>query len=118
MQLSNPTTEQHVSRIKRFLSYISKEPQDVTYEDIQNFLAELQTKPSSIIKRDLEAISPSTYANWIKTFKRYFRDFLHREELVKSFKFPEMVFKFKKIPSKDELQKAYSVLKKKEEKAI
>ncbi len=118
MQLSEPTTKQHISRIRRFLNHIGKEPQDVTYADIQSFLAELQTNPSNIINRDVERISPSTYANWVKSFKRYFRDFLHKEELVRSFKLPEMVFQFTKISSKDELQKAYSVLKKKVEKAI
>ena len=117
LQLGKPTTEQHISCIRRFLDYIGKEAQEVTYEDIQSFLARLQTNPSSIINRDIDTIRPSTYANWIKAFRRYFRDFLHRGKLVESFKLPTIEFQFTPIPSTEDLRTAYSVLKKDVEKS-
>jgi len=118
LQLKAASTDQHVSRIGRFLSHIGKEPQDVEYEDIQSFLAELQSHPENILKYDVEVIKPRTYCNWLKSFRRYFRDFLHKGELVKSFKFPSIGFEFPSVPSTEDLRKAYSVLKKDVERAV
>lgn len=118
LQLKKSTAEQHISHIKRFLDHLGKEPQNVTYEDIQGFLSELQTNPERILKREVEAIKPRTLCNWIKSFRRYFRDFLHKGELVKSFKFPEIQFEFVPVPSTEDLQRAYSVLKQEVERAI
>jgi len=54
--------------------------------------------------------SISYYANIVKSFRRFFRDFLQRPELVTSFKLPKSGFVPKVFPSKEELQRFYKHL--------
>jgi len=50
--------------------------------------------------------------------KRFFRDFLHKPEVVRSFRFPKKPLKLKRIPSKEDLQRFYEALEKPIEKAL
>lgn len=59
-----------------------------------------------------EGYSPSTYANVLKSMKRFLRDFNQRHELVSSFKFPENCYAPKVIPTKQEVRKFYEALEK------
>jgi integrase len=55
-------------------------------------------------------MSPCTYANVLKSLKVFCRDFLKKPELIESFKFPQVPFKPKTIPTKKELQQFYQAL--------
>jgi integrase len=64
------------------------------------------------------AKSPSTYANHLKSLKVYCRDYLHRPQLVETFKFPQIPFKPKTIPTKSDLKLFYNELETLKDKAL
>ncbi len=102
LQLSGLTVRGHVRQIKRFLKHVKK----FAHEDIRSFLAEFKDR------------SPNTYANVLKSLRVFFRDFLGRPDLVKSFRFPHREPNFKVVPSKSELQQFYEALKSVRDKAL
>ncbi len=57
-----------------------------------------------------ESMAPSTYKNILASLKRFYRDFLGIQNLVNTFKFPELNFKPIKVPNKAELQAFYKAL--------
>jgi integrase len=61
---------------------------------------------------------PTTYANQIKTLRRFFRDFLNKGHLVHSFKFPSIGYTPKIVPSKTQLQQFYTALDTNRDKAL
>lgn len=62
--------------------------------------------------------STYAYANQLKSLRRFFRDFLKRGDIVKSFKLPRNSFSPKKIPTKEQLREAYNSLGSKRQRAI
>jgi integrase len=54
--------------------------------------------------------SVSSYANYLKTFKVYYRDFLKQPEIIQDYKFPKQSFKPKFLPSKEEIRIFYNAL--------
>ena len=75
LQLLESTAKVHSRLVKRFLDTVGKEPNAITKEDFRKYL-----KP---IKQNMAAY---TYKNHLAALKRYFRDFLGMESLVKSFR--------------------------------
>lgn len=82
--LSESTIRLHIFNIERF---------DTSKLSIQDFLVDIkQTK------------SVSSYANYLKPFKVYYRDFLKQPEIIQDYKFPKQSFKPKILPSKEEIR--------------
>jgi integrase len=67
-------------------------------ENIRGFLASFRDK------------SPNTYANALKALRVFFRDFLSKEWLIQTFKFPPREIRLKRVPSKDELKRFYHAI--------
>ena len=99
LQLSPVTVKDHSSGICRVLRRMQKEYQEVSTKDLRNYLYEF--------KQDH---TPATVAGVIKTLRVFYRDFLDRPELVASFKFPNIPYRPKIIPSREDLQKFYNCL--------
>jgi integrase len=101
------TAKCHCWALRYFLSEVKKEPKEITKLDIRNFLLkEMQTK------------SESTINNYLKTLKRFFRDYLQKPELIESFKFKRPEYKEKRLPSKEDLKRFYEALPTIEHKAV
>jgi len=62
--------------------------------------------------------APATYAGVLKSLKVFYRDYLGRGEVVKSFKFPSIPIEPKKIPTKKEVQRFYYALKSSKARAL
>ena len=90
--------------MRRFFRWLGN--REVTTESIREYLETLKEKAAS------------TRANTLKTFRRFFRDFLRRGELVATFKLPHQNYKPKSIPVKEQLQKFYAALKPLKERAV
>ena len=99
LQLSPVTVEDHSSGISRLLRRMQKEYWQVSKEDLRAYLY--------VFKQDH---APATVAGVIKTLRVFYRDFLECPELVNSFKFPNIPYRPKIIPSREDLQKFYSGL--------
>jgi integrase len=99
LQLSPVTVKDHSSGICRVLRRIQKEYCEVTKEDLRAYLFEFKQNHA-----------PATVAGVIKTLRVFYRDFIGSPELVDSFKFPNIPYRPKIIPSRDDLQKFYSCL--------
>jgi integrase len=99
LQLKEISAQRHMKRIERFLRTIGKSPEAVRREDVRDFLYKVK-----------HSCSPWTYKNELSTLKRFFRDFLGRENLVQGFKFPRFPFQPQKIPNKEELKTFYQAL--------
>lgn len=82
LQLTEGTASLHARQIKKHLEAIRKEPKAVTKEDLRAYLMSIK-----------ENMAPSTYKNILASLKRYYRDFLGKQDLVETFKFPELNFK-------------------------
>jgi len=96
-QLSKVTIKGYRQHIERFFKEVDKHPQQITTNDIRKYL--------SIILEAYE--KPYTYADILRSFKVFFRDYLNRSFLVESFKFPKIPFYPKQVPSKEDLQRFY-----------
>ena len=105
-RLTNSTAKLHQYNVDRFLRQLNVSLNEVKIDDVREYL-----------KNYLDA-SPSSYANQIKSFRVFFRDFLERGDIVKSFKFPERPFNPKNIPTKIQLKMAYDALDTQRERTI
>jgi len=104
LSLSEVTAYDHLWQIKRFLKWLGdREP---STDMIRNYLAEFKDS------------SASTRANILKAFRRFFRDFLGRGEIVATFKLPRREFKPKIVPTREELERFYAALKRPCERAV
>ena len=99
LQLSNATVKDHSSGISRLLRRMQKEYWQVSKEDLRAFLFKFKQNHA-----------PATVAGVIKTIRVFYRYFLRCPELVESFKFPNIPYRPKIIPSRKDLQKFYSCL--------
>jgi integrase len=105
LRRSKRTAYEKVWFIKRIIKTLNKKPNDITREDLRNYL------------RSLEKYSAATYKNALMAIKVIFRDYLEKPELVSSFKFPHQVFKPKQIMSKEQVKQFYLCLEAPKEKA-
>ena len=108
LRLAPRTVYGHVKRITKYLDYLESKYGDCTIdkEKIREYLG---------LFVDGNAF---TYANVIKPIKVFHRDFLGREDFVKTFKFPRKPFTLKIVPSKEELRTFHSHIKKPKYQAI
>ena len=99
MRMEPYTAKCHCWALAYFLKEVGKQPNEISRVDVRNFLLkEMQTK------------SESTVNNYLKTLKRFFRDYLKRADVIESFKFKQPEFKEKRVPSKEELRQFYRAL--------
>ena len=99
LQESEGTVKNNVYEVTRFLKYLTearKRPVDITTQDVRNYLS-----------RFTKGYSPNTYSNVLKSLKIFCRDFLDREDIVKTFRFPPRSIPVKVVPKREELQRFY-----------
>jgi len=98
--LGKETIRSHAWRLGKFLEFNDKPLGDVTREDLRAFLRWVK-----------ENYTRGSYSNFLKTLKVFFRDYLGREDLVKTFKFPGWVPpKPIKLPTEEELRRFHEAL--------
>jgi len=103
-------------KFREFLLVDLRRGRKTTYEAVRvvgNFLDSLECSEVSreTVRCYLKQIDgESKYRNILAAFKRFFRDFLEKPELVSTFKFPAAQFKPKLVPCKDDLQKFFNCL--------
>ncbi|RLG46705.1 MAG: hypothetical protein DRN92_04730, partial [Thermoproteota archaeon] len=100
MGLVDASIRKHRSIISQFLRQVGKPINTITREDIRTYLAYIKDR-----------YSIGHYANIVKSLKRFFRDYLGREELVASLKIPKARPKVVKLPTKEELKLFYEHIK-------
>jgi integrase len=98
LQLTEQTAKTHRAKIRRFLQWIDINIRELNQNSIREYLGQYNGK------------NPNTYANVLKSLKVFCKDFLKKPELVESFKFPNIPFKPKVIPSKAEIQQFYEAI--------
>ena len=106
LRLKEKTVYDHDRVIKKLLQWIQKDPNQITKKDIRNYLAKISDKSISVYKNNLSAL------------KRFFRDYMGKNDLVDTFKFPKHRIKIVTIPSKAEIKTFYSHLSRPIEKAV
>jgi integrase len=99
MRMEAQTAKNHCWTLRQFLGAVGKEPKDITREDVRGYLLQHMGNKSE-----------STVNNYLKTLKRFFRDYLKRADVIESFKFKQPEFKEKRVPSKEELRQFYRAL--------
>jgi len=98
LRLKEKTAYDHVRVIKKTLQSMNKEPDQITNNDVRDYLATQIDK------------NPAVYKNILSGLKRFFRDFVGKGHLVNGFKFPRKMIEFDPIPSKKDLQSFYTTL--------
>jgi integrase len=84
---------------------LGKPAEETTTQELREYLAEFKDA------------NKNTYANVLKSLRVYFRDF-KRMDIADTFKFPKRSFQFKRIPSREELQRFYAVLETPKQRAL
>jgi len=107
LQLKESTAQRHMKRVKRLLEDVRESPEFITKKDLRGYLLK--------IKQEYE---PYTYKNWLSSLKRFFRDYLNRKDVVESFRFPEIPFEAKNVPSREDLRTFYEALESDRDKAL
>jgi integrase len=97
LQRAEATAKDKVYYIGKFFNDIKINPNSVRVEDIRSYLRN-------------QNCSSHVYKNLLGALKVFFRDFLNRPEVVKSFKFPRTVFKPKIVPTKEEIQRFFNAI--------
>ena len=95
LQLTEKTAKTHRAKTRRFLNWLNLNKLELNKVSIRDYLSQFNGK------------NPYTYANNLKSVKVFCRDFLGKNSLVDSFKFPTIPFKPKKILNTKELQQFY-----------
>jgi integrase len=106
LQLADLSVKNHVREIKRFLKTTRLNPYTLTKADLRNYLSIYSEK------------NPYVYKTVLAAIKRFFRDFLGRQEVVEGLRFPKYPFEPKKVPSKEQLQEFYRLLEDDKERAL
>jgi len=106
LKLAPKTASDHARQIKKFLLKVSGEPSEITREQIRDYLMSFAD------------CSATVYKNLLSALKRYFRDYLDREDLVRSFRFPRHEYKPITVPSNYDLQRFYAQLNSPVERAV
>jgi len=98
MHRSDRTVENNSYWIRRFLGSVKKSPREVSDQDVREYLMMYRSSPAN------------TYANILKAFKAFFRDFMRMPWVVESFRFPSRPFHPKSVPSKEQITAFYHAL--------
>jgi len=98
MHRSDRTVENNSYWIRRFFNSVKKNPREVSDQDVREYLRRYRDSPAN------------TYANILKAFKAFFRDFMRMPWIVESFRFPNRPFHPKTVPSKEQLSRFYYAL--------
>ena len=97
LQRAKTTAKDKVYYIHKFFSEVKIDPEAVRVEHIRNYLK-------------TQNCSCHVYKNLLGALKVFFRDFLNRPEVVKSFRFPRPSFKPKIVPTREEIQRFFEVI--------
>jgi integrase len=106
LQLTEETAKTHRAKVRRFLQWLSINNRALDQNSIREYLSQFNGK------------NPYTYANTLKSLKRFGRDFLKNPTLIESFKFPAIPFKPKVILSKSEIRQFYEAIDNPKDKAL
>jgi integrase len=106
LRRSKRTAYEKVWFIRKLIKTVGKKPDEISREDLRDYL------------RKLDGYSPSYYKSALMALKVFFRDFMGLPDIVESFKFPNQPFKPKHIISKEQLQQFYECLDTPKEKAL
>jgi integrase len=106
LRRSKRTAYEKVWFIKKLLKAVRKKPDEISKDDVRDYL------------RKLDGYSPSYYKNALMALKVFFRDFMGLPDLVESFRFPSQPFKPKHIVSKEQLKQFYECLETPKERAL
>jgi len=98
MHRSDRTVKNNSYWVRRFLNSVKKNPREVSDQDVREYLRNYRESPAN------------TYANILKAFKAFFRDFMQMPWIVESFRFPDRPFHPKTVPSKEQLSRFYHAL--------
>jgi len=98
MHRSDRTVRNNSYWIRRFFNSVMKNPREVSDQDVREYLRKFRESPEN------------TYANVLKAFKAFFRDFMRMPWIVESFRFPNRPFHPKTVPSKEQLSRFYYAL--------
>jgi len=100
LSLAERTVEDHVDRVERFLGWCRDSGVPVSPSAIREFLSQYEAANSR--------------ANYIKAFRRFFRDFLDRPDIIKSFKLPRPEIPIQpvlELPSREDLRKFFRAMR-------
>ena len=97
--LARSTVNKHIKRLTQLLDYVNKPLDQINTKDIRGFLKAMKGE-----------YVESSYSSFIKMLRRVFRDYLGREELIRTFKFPTVNPKPKVLPTKKELTRFYDAI--------
>jgi integrase len=106
LQLKQPTVNNHLGVVNRLLQKIQKPANQLSVNDLRTYLQGYLNK------------SPSSYSNQIKSFRRFFRDFLGADHLITTFQLPKQEYKPIIIPTKNQLTKFYATFESKRDQAL
>ena len=98
-QYAERTVDTHLKMITKFMQYVRGDPRALGKVGVRAYL------------RWLKENSPGNYKNSLSALKVFYRDFLDREDVVKSFKFPPSSQRILQIPPTKDLRTFYSELK-------
>jgi site-specific recombinase XerD len=104
LQQTEATAKEHRAKIRRFLAWLNN--RELSQSAIRGYLIQFTGK------------SPYTYANQLKSLKVYCRDYLKQPQLVETFKFPQIPFQPKDIPTVKQLRIFYAALEGLKDKAL
>jgi len=99
LSLQRRTVEGYVGRVRVFLQWCRASGMPASTEAVREFLSHYEAANSR--------------ANYLKAFRRFFRDFLGREDIIKSFKLPRPEIPIQpvlELPSREELRRFFEAL--------
>jgi len=99
LSLDNLTVRSHLINMRAFLRWCISEGRRVDRETLRDFLSLYR--------------SENTRANYVKAFKRFFRDFLDRGDMVASLRVPKPRIQIQPrldLPSKEEMRQFFNAL--------
>ncbi|MEM4188755.1 MAG: integrase [Candidatus Hadarchaeum sp.] len=106
LQLKPLTIKVHVLRVKKFLEFLNGDLESLNDVTIRKYLSLLT------------GFNPATYSNVVKSLRRFVRDFLGKQELMKTFRLPYLGFRSKPIPTKEQIREGYYALRTPKQKLI
>jgi site-specific recombinase XerD len=101
LRLSEITVQGHLIQLKRFLKWVKENKLDVAKMTRDQVRAYLNVYSKS---------SAFSYANVLKTLKRFFRDYCGKPEIIETFRLPKKPLRLKTIPKKEDLKRFYCTL--------
>jgi integrase len=99
LRMEKRTVQLHRDTIKYFLKAVGKASSAVCHADVRAYL-----------HVRMKSRSEATVNNDLKSLRRFYRDFLHKPELVMSFRFKQPEFREKHVPSSSELKRFIEAL--------